>query len=384
MARRVRQPVAVAASVVAVLVAAACAGALVWSARTAMAADRDIRHATDVLISYQALQDAVADQAYAEAGFRRAPSPATRARIDEAAASVQVAVDDARDVGDPADRATLSYVLILNRRYVAEIRRTIDQEVPPGADDRVAGPSLQAMDSLLDATVSRYVDDRHEVLQRQRRVLDRLNWLLPIVVAGGAATLALCWAALLRAHRRLAVRAEDSERRAGRDPLTGLANRDVLTAELLAAMGGDEPSCAVLLLDLDHFKPVNDTFGHVAGDDVLVAVALALRSAARGTDLVARFGGDEFAVVVTPAHRADVVAERIQQALAHVPTPDGSPVRASIGVAAAGAGCATPALLLAAADDALYRAKRAGRGRTSFAVGECARPDDATPRMFTT
>jgi diguanylate cyclase (GGDEF)-like protein/PAS domain S-box-containing protein len=154
------------------------------------------------------------------------------------------------------------------------------------------------------------------------------------------------------------------------DTLTGLANRALFFDRLSHAMDkearGENP-VAVLFLDLDDFKAVNDSFGHPAGDDLLVDVAKRIRSATRPSDTVARFGGDEFAVLVesgTMPEAAHAVAERIIEAL--TPTfrilASDIAMRASIGIAIAQRPHATPDDLLRDADLAMYVAKRNGKG----------------------
>jgi diguanylate cyclase (GGDEF)-like protein len=155
------------------------------------------------------------------------------------------------------------------------------------------------------------------------------------------------------------------------DRLTGLANRALFFDRLSHAMDkGDRgmSPVAVLFLDLDDFKAVNDSFGHPAGDELLVEVAKRIRLATRPSDTVARFGGDEFAVLVESGsmpEAAQAVAERIIDALS--PTfrilANDIAMRASIGIAIAERPQVTPDELLRDADLAMYVAKRNGKGR---------------------
>ena len=130
------------------------------------------------------------------------------------------------------------------------------------------------------------------------------------------------------------------------------------------------------MVDIDHFKAVNDTHGHTIGDLVLVEVAQAIKASTRATDLVGRFGGEEFVVLApeTPleANAAGILAERIRQTIqrrTRAKRSQGLPeVTASLGVASTELKVANEAELLKRADEALYRAKREGRNRVVFAT----------------
>jgi diguanylate cyclase (GGDEF)-like protein len=163
-----------------------------------------------------------------------------------------------------------------------------------------------------------------------------------------------------------ALRAVEDElaRRAVTDPLTGLSNRRALDErlELLVAEGGRGRQFALVIADVDHFKRVNDTHGHTLGDQVLAHVALVLQSSIRCTDLVARFGGEEFCVLFTDvdATLAQRLAENLRRAVAEQACS--VPVTISLGVCANRPKERTTAkALLEAADRALYSAKRQGR-----------------------
>jgi diguanylate cyclase (GGDEF)-like protein/PAS domain S-box-containing protein len=158
------------------------------------------------------------------------------------------------------------------------------------------------------------------------------------------------------------------------DPLTGLPNRMVLLSRLeetLVRGRRDHQTAAMLCLDLDRFKAVNDGFGHAAGDEVLVGCAERLRGCIRDTDLVARLGGDEFAVLqvgVTRIEDVHALCERILAVMAQPFRLDGTEavVGASVGVAMIPADGDQAARILQKADIALYRAKAEGRNRARF------------------
>ena len=169
---------------------------------------------------------------------------------------------------------------------------------------------------------------------------------------------------------------------ADNDLLTGVANRRQFSrriGELLATSLAPGPRLAVLYCDLDHFKDINDLYGHAAGDGVLAAVAAAIRGAVRDQDLVARLGGDEFVVLldgVRGVEDATAVAKKVLAAV-RVPTAIGESTvvpRASIGIALLEPGEGEDSMM-ARADAALYAAKDAGRNRAVAAPSPTIDPD---------
>jgi diguanylate cyclase (GGDEF)-like protein len=173
-------------------------------------------------------------------------------------------------------------------------------------------------------------------------------------------------------HRRLHADARH-------DPLTGIGNRLRLAEDLAAVCARAARyghSYSVVVFDVDHFKAYNDGEGHLHGDEVLRRVAHALRDAARGGDVVYRYGGEEFVVLLPEQtlQSATQAAERLRatiEALA-LPHPGGGVVTVSAGVSGFGDGGCSPEDLFAAADKALYAAKAAGRNRVEVDPGALA------------
>ncbi|MBK6493658.1 MAG: diguanylate cyclase [Gemmatimonadetes bacterium] len=160
-----------------------------------------------------------------------------------------------------------------------------------------------------------------------------------------------------------------------RDGLTGILNHATLMAELEYAVAfaqrHGEPLC-FLMLDLDHFKRINDTYGHLVGDQVLVHVARVFRKAIRGSDLLGRYGGEEFGIILRkcPPANGRAAAEKLRQALAETPIIlpgcDPIPLHVSAGVGAFPGSGTTATQVAEAADQALYRAKSSGRNRVEM------------------
>ena len=212
--------------------------------------------------------------------------------------------------------------------------------------DESASSLLRAVETLSAATAA--------VMDRNRLLEDRL-------------------AASSGRIGRLQARLSDMRTEVRADALTGLCNRrgfDVALKRAVAAAKGGGPAASLLMLDIDHFKRFNDTYGHPAGDLVLRLVGKVLTQNVKGRDVAARYGGEEFAVILLGAGRAaaGIVAEQVRAAMVATrttlrrPGPDLGAITVSIGVAECRAGD-TPAALLERADRALYRAKQMGRDR---------------------
>ncbi len=248
----------------------------------------------------------------------------------------------------------------------------------------------------LDLTQSLHAHEDGERRFIDRYVRQRSQRTLLQAASVAAVLLALASYAALRRHRRVLHRLAESHERivqqqqalqaanaelaqlSRTDGLTRLANRrhfDHALAREHARWQRTGAPLSLLLIDLDHFKGVNDHYGHAAGDDYLRAVARVLaRNAARPTDLAARYGGEEFACLLpdTAAPDAAVVAERIRAAVHALDLPharaEPPQLTVSIGVATLAGGTHDAAALLAAADAQLYRAKHAGRHQVKATV----------------
>ncbi len=167
---------------------------------------------------------------------------------------------------------------------------------------------------------------------------------------------------------------EEVQRLAITDGLTGLYNRrhflELAGREFERSRRYDRPLSAILL-DIDHFKRVNDTHGHAVGDEVLQALAARFRENVRDIDLLTRYGGEEFAVLLPESDLAAArqAAERLRQSVAETPIETAAgplSVTISLGVALVAPDCQDPATLLRLADEALYKAKNAGRNRVCW------------------
>jgi diguanylate cyclase (GGDEF)-like protein len=161
-------------------------------------------------------------------------------------------------------------------------------------------------------------------------------------------------------------RHEALQESADRDPLTGLFNRvamERMIAEALQRDPSERPPYSLLLLDIDHFKQVNDRHGHLAGDEALRAIAAAVLATVRKDDIPVRYGGEEIVVYLARATLADAseIAQRIRERVAQAPLPFALTV--SIGIAAGDPMRDQPIQVFQRADQALYRAKATGRDR---------------------
>jgi diguanylate cyclase (GGDEF)-like protein len=271
--------------------------------------------------------------------------------------------------------------------------------LPPGLADTLATDNILVTKSLgVDTPLARYIagDDRPTGMGVAVPAADNAPSLGYLVVAHRnkfvgdfrqtdlqlLGTLAKQLAFALqngRLHEDLAMLEgvqDELVRKAFHDPLTGLANRALFVDHIdgafhRAARAGN--LVFLLYIDLDEFKKINDTFGHGAGDELLVQAAGRLNNCVRATDTIARLGGDEFAILLEQAASLDVVeiiAQRIVDSLAEpFPLATGvAEIGASVGIAFTDAFGQSPVQLMKSADAAMYTAKKSGKGRHCVAV----------------
>jgi diguanylate cyclase (GGDEF)-like protein len=194
-------------------------------------------------------------------------------------------------------------------------------------------------------------------------------------------------ARIVESESRLLAAQEALRAEATRDHLTGLWNRRMVFGQLgreVRRANHERRTLAVVMADLDHFKSINDSHGHTAGDAVLKEAAQRMRSALRDYDFIGRYGGEEFLILLPgcDVEAARDVAERVRVNVSSEPIAAGNAtvtVTVSLGVACTEPGCETANGLIEAADAALYRAKASGRNRVETADGAALRVETSVP-----
>ena len=240
--------------------------------------------------------------------------------------------------------------------------------------NRAAGWFLIAWIMLETVTIATAI---RLLLSRAEESEHLLYYVLPLSMMAAAILVALGVADRLREQRRAL---SDAERRAQTDSLTGVLNRrslvERLEAACLRARARGLP-IALLFIDLDHFKEINDSYGHAAGDACLRAIIGPIHAELRQSDVIGRYGGEEFVVILSSADMAAAhpIAERIRNRVAEVRVEGyGPPIRltCSIGVASSDTLGVWGEHLIAQADAAVYAAKRSGRNRVQMAIAAAA------------
>jgi two-component system, sensor histidine kinase LadS len=235
---------------------------------------------------------------------------------------------------------------------------------------RAAGWFLVAWGLLEAATITTAVQ---LLLRNEERAELLLYYGLPLSMVVAAVFIALGVADRLREQRAALT---EAERRAQTDPLTGVLNRRSIVERLEAASARARARglpIALLFIDLDHFKQINDTYGHAAGDACLKAIVEPIQAELRQSDVIGRYGGEEFVVILSSAdaEAAHLIAQRILDRVAQAQVEGfGKPLclTCSIGVAASDTLGVWGEHLIARADEAQYAAKKSGRNRVQIAM----------------
>jgi diguanylate cyclase (GGDEF)-like protein len=343
----------------------------VWSSQATNAASDQAVAASDLSDDYSAAASAVAAEESLERKYRLEPGPEVRDRYDHAAAALVTSLGDVKRDGDTTDVALVTRVMALHVDYLSAIDAMFtavdhnDTATALAIDGAEVDPKFAAIESAVtDAAAA-----KHEFALAQLAHLQRLEALTrkltPLLFLAGL-LLAVVVGSITRRHRRsLLVERQRALHDSLHDALTGLPNRTLLAewfGQSLQTAARAGTSTGLLLIDLDRFKDINDTFGHRLGDDLLTQIGPRLTAVLRDVDTVARLGGDEFAVLVPDVGdeaAATAVALSLRSALAEPFRVDGVDldIEASIGVVVSGEHGLDADVLLQRADIAMYVAK---------------------------
>jgi diguanylate cyclase (GGDEF)-like protein len=347
----------------------------------------DGMHAKD---SLESLRTQLADLAHAARIVALTGEPAAAQLIERRAVEVEAELDylaqhAARDGGAVVFSALKESAgaLALVARSIAPLRRSHGPEparAASGEAERAAEEAMSTLERILEARATRI----NERTLAQIRVGETLHAYVSWLLAGSVVVLI----GLFLTYRWAASREREAQRRiehmAHHDTVTGLPNRALLADRLeqeVARARRTEQGFALLMLDLDGFKEINDNWGHAAGDRVLALVGERSRLCVRASDTVGRLGGDEFMAILPEASRegALAVADKLLEAIAR-PYPlerAEARVSASVGLGFFPHDGADGESLQRAADTALYAAKRDGKNRVRVAAGAVPAPGPA-------
>ncbi len=356
----------------------------VWSSQATSGAANRAVSASALSDDYRAAASAIGAEELLKRKYRSEPGPGLRGNFDAAAAGFVAAMMNVRRDGGAADRSLVDGVLVLHAAYLDAIGRLFqatDRGDTAGAtriDNSEVDPPFWTMQTdVVDAAEARHLESLDDLgsltrLEGVTRRLTPLVFLLGLLLAAALTTVTRGHQRLLGVERAQAVHASLH------DALTGLANRTLLAERLSQALGtgtgtgaGTGTDTGLLLIDLDRFKEINDTFGHHYGDELLTQIGQRLNAAVREVDCVARLGGDEFAVLLPDVRSLDhalVVATQLRTALEPPFRVLGVDlhVEASVGVVTSGEHGRDATLLLQHADIAMYVAKAQSGGVSTY------------------
>jgi diguanylate cyclase (GGDEF)-like protein len=354
-----------------------------WGNLTTARATVTQAKALEIAGLFEQIRYSIANQELYARQYQIQPSSAVHRRYQEAIDETLKTLDAASKTGDFSSRLQTRRLKELEAAYTVAADRmmtSVTDGDPAAAliDDLTVAPAYFSLQDDANTAANTYRVQAQQRVLELRRLQQRMLIGTTVGFAAGLTLLSMIWRLVLGYQRNLARNAADSAHRAVHDPLTGLPNRALFAQRVTECLtdGGPvdnettatgsargRPTVAILVLDLDRFKEINDSFGHQAGDELLVLVGQRLRQVLRADDLVARLGGDEFAVLlprVSDVGEAKSIAERAARALREPCSLTGATapvmVPASIGVALA-VSQDTVDGLAQRADAAMYRAK---------------------------
>jgi diguanylate cyclase (GGDEF)-like protein len=367
-----------------VLLALVIGAATIWLQRQASLSQERSNAAQAVINADHALLRSHLDAETGERGFIITGDPAYLvpyntgvAGVGDSLAQLQAALPDT-----PETAAALRSLRQFSTDKLAEMARSIALRRAAGfaaaQSDVETGAGEADLDRIRAIDTQIGQEYRARIDQEAQNSARRIAWAFSLLMAFGFCVIGLLIWAYAQIKRDLGDRRTMSQslaREASHDALTQMPNRRFFLEWLqytLSQAGREQQQAAILFVNLDGFKAVNDFFGYERGNNLLQVVASRLKATARGGDVLARLGGDEFAVLIPvildPAHPASL-AQRLVETLSQPFRENESlPTGASIGIAIYPADGDTPQLLLAAADAAMRRAKAAGGNRYTFFV----------------
>jgi diguanylate cyclase (GGDEF)-like protein len=343
----------------------------IWSSQATGNATTRAVTANRLSEDYGQAATAVIGEESLERKYRLEPGPQVQASFDAVSAQFVDALAAVQRDGTPTDRVFVPDILARHRAYLGAIDRLFratDRGDTAGAL-QIDNTEIDPPFTVIEEAVLAAAQDKHGAEVTELGALQQLQGLTqgltPVVFLLGLGVAGVLAAATRKHRRQLALERAQAVHASLHDGLTGLPNRELLADRFAQALRGDArtgSTTGLLLLDLDRFKDVNDTYGHHYGDELLRQVGPRLAGVLREVDTVARLGGDEFAVLLPDVHGitdALAVASKLQAAL-QAPFPvEGVDldVEASIGIALSGRDGHDTTVLLQRADIAMYTAK---------------------------
>ncbi len=354
-----------------IVVLLALSAVAIGSSQLTQRAVRQASAADTLSDDYTSASAAVAAEESLERKYRLDPNATVLARYAEAADNLVAALQLVNKDGNAADRARVTAVLAQHRVYLRateQMFRAVDDHDAAAVlkiDGEQVDPTFHAIASSIDAAAAAQHRTAASRLTSLSRAETLIAWLIPTVFFIGLLLVVLLTFITRGFHRRLEVERKNAVHDSLHDALTGLPNRTLLADRVTQALRSGErtgASTGLLLIDLDRFKEINDTFGHNYGDKLLVQVGPRLTAAVRAGDTVSRLGGDEFAVLLPDVRDAEAVTAVARTLLVALEQPfpvEGVvlDVEASIGVVVSGEHGNDVESLVRHADIAMYVAK---------------------------